>query len=49
MKGAAVITLGGLLFPSYAVGFIAVPAALVAPVATAYSYWDYRRVTGGEA
>ncbi|MFB6202719.1 MAG: SdpI family protein [Halorhabdus sp.] len=45
MKVVAVVALGGLLFPSYAVAFLAVPAALVAAIATIYSYWDYRHTT----
>jgi len=49
MKAAAVIALGGLILPDYAVAFIAAPAALVAVLATAYSYWDYRRVAGRNA
>lgn len=45
MKAVAVVALGGLLVPSYTVAFLAVPAALVAAVATVYSYWDYRHTT----
>ena len=44
-KIAAVIALGGLVLPQYAVVLIAGPAALLAVVTTVYSYWDYRRVT----
>lgn len=44
-KIAAVIALGGLVLPQYAVVLIAGPAALMAVVTTVYSYWDYRRVT----
>jgi len=44
-KIAAVLALGGLVFPRYAVWFIAAPVALVAAAMTVYSYWDYRRVT----
>jgi len=42
-KPAAVFTLGGFLFPDFAVVFLAVPVTVVAVFATAYSYWDYRR------
>jgi len=42
MKAAAVVTLGGLLFPDFAVVFLAVPVTVVAVFATVYSYWDYR-------
>ncbi len=45
MKAAAVVTLGGFLFPDFAVLFLAVPVTAVAVFATAYSYWDYRRKT----
>jgi len=44
-KIAAVLALGGLVFPQYAVAFIAAPVGLAAAVTTVYSYWDYRRVT----
>ena len=46
-KITAVIALGGLAFPRYAVAFIAAPAALMAVATTVYSYWDYRQVTQG--
>ncbi|MFB6254785.1 MAG: SdpI family protein [Halobacteriaceae archaeon] len=49
MKIASIVTLGGLLFPRYAVGFIAIPAAGIAIFATVYSYWDYRRVINQNA
>jgi len=37
------VTLGGLAFPAYATAFLIGPVAVVALVATAYSYWDYRQ------
>lgn len=49
MKGAAVITLGGLLFPEYALEFIVGPVVVVAVVTTVYSYWDYRQVSTSRA
>lgn len=46
MRAAAVLTLGGLALPEYALPFLAGPVALVALFATVYSYWDYRRLDG---
>lgn len=47
MRGAAVLTLGALVVPDYALAFLIGPVALVALFATAYSYWDYRKVDAG--
>lgn len=48
MKAAAVVTLGGLLFPGSAVLFLAVPVTAVAGFTVVYSYWDYRQGPGSE-
>jgi uncharacterized membrane protein len=44
MRVAAVLTLGALALPGYAIAFLAGPVVAVALFATAYSYWDYRRI-----
>lgn len=49
MRAAAVLTLGGLALPEYALAFLVGPVALVALFATVYSYWDYRRLDGSAA
>lgn len=49
LKVAAVLTVGGLVFPAYATAFIVAPIVLVALFATAYSYWDYRRIASAAA
>ena len=47
-KLSGVVALGGLLFPSYFVYFVAGPAAAIAAVAMVYSYVDYRRIGNGD-
>lgn len=48
-KIAGVVALGGLLFPTYFVYFIAGPAAAIALFSTIYSYIEYQRVERGDS
>ena len=49
MRGAAVLTLGALALPEYAMAFLVGPVVAVAVFATVYSYWDYRQIEAAAA
>jgi len=49
MRGAAILTLGALALPEYAMAFLVGPVVAVAVFATGYSYWDYRQIEAAAA
>lgn len=44
-QAAALVSLGGLVFPQYAVWFILIPVIVAALGSTGYSYWVYKNKT----
>jgi len=49
MRVAAVLTLGALAVPGYAMVFLVGPVVAVALFTIVYSYWDYRRIEASTA